>query len=106
MEQYIPKSEVVAEIENIIADEEESIKCFERSKNISGLHRSNARISLLMQIHSFINNLEEKDVDLIIHTIIAECCDWLAMNTNLSHDEIEDCRNHLMLTAKDKGLNP
>ena len=48
-------------------------------------------------------NLEVKEVDLMIHTIIAECCDWLAMNTNLSHDEIEGCRN-LMLTVKDESL--
>ena len=43
--------------------------------------------------------IEVKDVDLIINTIIAECCDWLAMNTNLSNDKIEDCHN-LMLTVK------
>jgi ketopantoate reductase len=48
-------------------------------------------------------NLEVKEVGLIIHTIIAECCDWLAMNTNLSHDEIEGCRN-LMLTVKEEQL--
>ena len=46
-------------------------------------------------------NLEVKEVDLIIHTIIAECCDWLIMNTNLSHNEIEGCRN-LMLTVKEE----
>lgn len=48
-----------------------------------------------------INSLETKEVDLIIHTIIAECCDWLVMNTNLSHDKIEDCRN-FMLTVKEE----
>ena len=47
------------------------------------------------------NTLEVKEVDLMIHTIIAECCDWLAMNTNLSNDEIEGCRN-LMLTVKEE----
>ena len=47
--------------------------------------------------------VEVKEVDSMIHTIIAECCDWLAMNTNLSHDEIEGCRN-LMLTVKDEQL--
>lgn len=51
----------------------------------------------------FLDTLEVKDVDSMIHTIIAECCDWLAMNTNLSHDEIEGCRN-LMLTVKDEQL--
>ena len=45
--------------------------------------------------------VELKEVYSMIHTIIAECCDWLAMNTNLSHDEIEDCRN-LMLTVKEE----
>ncbi len=42
-----------------------------------------------------------EEVDLIIHTNIAECCDWLAMNTNLSHDKIEECRN-LMLAGVEK----
>ena len=46
-------------------------------------------------------NFETKEVDLMIHTVIAECCDWLAMNTELSHDEIEGCRN-LMLTVKEE----
>ena len=50
-----------------------------------------------------LNDLEVKKVDLIIHTIIAECCDWLAMNTNLSQDEIESCRN-LILTVKEEQL--
>lgn len=54
-------------------------------------------------ILSFLNTLEVKEVGLIIHTVIAECCDWLAMNTNLSHDEIEGCRN-LMLTVKEEQL--
>ena len=49
------------------------------------------------------DSFEVKEIDLIIHTIIAECCDWLAMNTNLSHDKIEECRN-LMLTVKEEQL--
>lgn len=48
-------------------------------------------------------NLEMKEVDLIIHTIIAECCNWLAVHTELNHEQIEDCRN-LMLTVKDEQL--
>ena len=40
-------------------------------------------------------------MDLIIHTIITECCDWLAICTDLNHDLIEDCRN-LMLAIKDE----
>jgi len=54
-----------------------------------------------VDILSFLDTLEVKEVDLMIHTIIAECCDWLAMNTNLSHDEIKGCRN-LMLTVKEE----
>ena len=54
-----------------------------------------------LQLPKNIDTLELKEVDLIIHTIIAECCDWLAMNTNLSHDKIEGCRN-LMLTVKEE----
>lgn len=46
-------------------------------------------------------NHNMKNVDLIIHTIITECCDWLAICTDLSHDLIEDCRN-LMLAIKDE----
>jgi hypothetical protein len=57
----------------------------------------------LNRIISLVDTLEVKDVDLMIHTIIAECCDWLAAHTELSHDEIEGCRN-LMLTVKDEQL--
>lgn len=48
-------------------------------------------------------NLEVKGVDLMIHTIITECCDWLTICTDLGHDLIEDCRN-LMLAVKDEQL--
>ena len=47
--------------------------------------------------------IEVKEVDLMIHTIITECCDWLTICTDLSHDLIEGCRN-LMLTVKDEQL--
>ena len=57
----------------------------------------------LCELEDSIDTLEVKEVDSMIHTIIAECCDWLAVNTNLSHDEIESCRN-LMLTVKDEQL--
>jgi len=53
------------------------------------------------QLIEHLNSLEVKEVDLIIHTIIAECCDWLALHTELSHDEIEGCRN-LMFTVKEE----
>ncbi len=88
MKQYIDKDKVVAEIKR------------RRSKN------ANNKLNLVASLEdnyllSFLDTLELKEVDLIIHTIIAECCDWLAMNTNLSHDKIEGCRN-LMLTVKEE----
>ena len=59
------------------------------------------RVWAYNDVKDIIDTLKVKEVDLVIHTIIAECCDWLAMNTNLSHDEIEGCRN-LMLTVKEE----
>lgn len=64
MTQYIDKSAVVAEIEKIIADETESIKSFERRKNVSEVQRSNAKLSVLYCIRSFLSTLEVKEVDL------------------------------------------
>jgi hypothetical protein len=61
------------------------------------------KVDALNDTLSFINTLKVKNIDLIIHTIIAECCDWLVMNTNLSHNEIEGCRN-IMLAVKDEQL--
>ena len=87
MVQYLDKDALVAEI----------ISVFENSDApIDGL-----RASILARLLSLIDTLEVKEVDLMIHTIIAECCDWLAMSTNLSHDEIEGCRN-LMLIVKEE----
>ena len=63
------------------------------------------RVWAYNDVKDIIGTLEVKDVDSMIHTIIAECCDWLAMNTNLSHDEIEACRN-LMLTVKEEQCKP
>ena len=63
MIQYIDKSAVVAKIEDIIAEEKESIKCFERSKNLCELLRFNAKIDLLEYILSFLNTLEVKEVE-------------------------------------------
>ena len=60
----IDKSAVMAEIEKIIADETESIKTFEHSKNVSERQRSNARIEMLMFIRSLLDTLEVKEVDL------------------------------------------
>ena len=57
----------------------------------------------LESLDKFIDTLEVKEVDLMIHTIIAECCNWLAVHTELNHEQIEDCRN-LMLTVKDEQL--
>lgn len=100
MTQYIDKDAVVAEIEDKIK------KYTLRGEESDFLQDGNAKywggvLSCLNEIHSYINTLEVKEADLMIHTIIAECCDWLAMNTNLSHDEIEACRN-LMLTVKEE----
>ena len=60
----IDKSAVMAEIEKIIADETESIKTFEHSKNVSERQRSNARIEMLMYIRSLLDTLEVKEVKL------------------------------------------
>lgn len=89
----IDKSALVAEIER--RKELVSDPIFNTNDLLIG--ERNAYFNLL----SFIDTLKVKEVDLMIHTIIAECCDWLAMNTNLSHDKIEGCRN-LMLTVKEE----
>ena len=64
MAQYIDKSALVAEIEEIIADETESIKSFEHGKNVSEVQRSNARMGILIHIRSLLDTLEVKEVDL------------------------------------------
>jgi hypothetical protein len=90
MAQYIDKSALVAEIEK------------RRSKNA----RNKLNLAASFEdnyLLSFLDTLEVKEVDLMLHTIIAEGCDWLATHTNLSHDEIEGCRN-LMLTVKEEQL--
>ena len=97
----ISKDAVVAEIEKRKSELQSRIAelgTFE--SNTLGLVQD---VDLYNDILSFLDAIEVKEVSLIIHTVIAECCDWLAMNTNLSHDEIEDCRN-LMLTVKDEQL--
>ena len=58
-------------------------------------------LSCLNEIRTLCDTIETKDMDSIIHTIIAECCDWLAICTDLNHDLIEDCRN-LMLAVKEE----
>lgn len=60
----IDKDAVVAWVEKIIADETESIKSFERNKNISEVQRSNTRIGMLLHIRSFLDTLEVKEIDL------------------------------------------
>lgn len=85
MEQYISKDALVREIEK------------QRNAYIS----EPGKYRVLSRILSFLDTLEVKEVDLIINTIIEECCDWLAICTDLSHDLIEDCRN-LMLAVKDE----
>lgn len=88
MEQYTNKYVVVAEIK--------------RRRNKNKLNKLNLAAAFEDNyLLSFLDTLEVKDMDSIIHTIISECCDWLATNTNLSHNKIEDCRN-LMLTVKEE----
>ena len=89
MEQYISKSALVAEIK--------------RRRESNAKERYFGRLVEDNYFLDFLDTLEAKEVDLVIYTIIAECCDWLAMTTNLSHDEIEGCRN-LMLTVKEEQL--
>ena len=95
MPHLIDKDALVAEIERRI---EHNTEWKDACKTLAVL-AANQAIEEDKKILSIINTLEVKEVDLITHTIIAECCDWLAMNTNLSHDEIEGCRN-LMLNVK------
>ena len=64
MKRLIDKDALIAEIENIIADETESIKSFEHRKNVSEMQKTNARIGVLMHIRSLLDTLETKDVDL------------------------------------------
>lgn len=70
-------------------------------KNIRAIGTDNYIADYNALIKEKTNTIKVKDVDLMICTITAECCDWLAMNTDLSHEEIEDCRN-LMLTIKEE----
>jgi len=96
---------LVAEIENYISNYKEIVAKTDRKDStwVDSVSMIEAKIDVLKHFLSFLVTLEVKEVDLIIHTIIAECCDWLAMNTELSHGEIEGCRN-LMLTVKDEQL--
>jgi hypothetical protein len=96
MAQYIKKSDLVAEIKRLMKHSE---MVADHNTQITEL--VSRELDTLYHLISFLDTLEVKEVDLIIHTIIAECCDWLAKNTNLSHDKIEGCRN-LMLTVKEE----
>jgi hypothetical protein len=102
MVQYISKDALVAEIESKIEKytkrgEESDAKCDGYGMYWGGV------ISCLNEVRTLCDTLEVKEVDLMMHTIIAEGCDWLALHTKLNHNEIEDCRN-LMLTIKDEQL--
>ena len=91
MEQYINKSTLAEEIK----------------KKINSTGDTNqwlcGKLEAYREICNLLDTLEVKEVDLMIHTIITECCDWLTICTDLSHDLIEDCRN-LMLAVKDEQL--
>ena len=91
MVQYIDKDALVAEIDKGINWRND----WQLDEYKKGYHDA------LIMLKKYLSTIKVKEVDLMMHTIIAECCDWLAINTNLSHDEIEDCRN-LMLTVKDE----
>lgn len=95
MEQYINKADAMAEIERRTKTNKECML------GLRNLDYYQGKVDALNDALSFINTLEVKDVDLIINTIIEECCDWLAICTDLSHDLIENCRN-LMLAVKDE----
>jgi len=100
MEQYIPKSAVLAEIRKYKNNAEAYLK-YHHNRNDKSVYSFEQEKLVMCELLSFLDTLETKEVDLMTHTIIAECCDWLAMTTNLSHDEIEGCRN-LMLTVKEE----
>ena len=95
MAHLIDKDALVAEIEKLVdkGKYHEEYDCAFRDGNNDALYALKDKL----------DTLEVKEVDLIIHTVIAECCDWLALHTTLNHKEIEDCRN-LMLTIKDEQL--
>ena len=97
MTQYIDKAALVAETKRRIKTNKECML------GLRNLDYYQGKVDALNDTISFLDTLEVKEEDLVIHTIIAECCDWLAMTTNLSHDEIEGCRN-LMLTVKEEQL--
>lgn len=92
MAQYIDKAAIAAEIEKIIADETESIKTFEHSKNVSEVQRSNARLSVLEHIRSFLNTLEVKEVDLDAMGVLAEhliACDSHLVTPKYTDKELD-----------------
>jgi len=90
----INKSALVAEIDGL------QETTMDENRNFLSSYHEGIFDGLSMIVH-FLDTIEMEDENLIIHTIIAECCDWLTMHTNLSHDKIEDCRN-LMLTVKEE----
>ena len=90
MAQYISKAALIAEIEK-------RSKKWQYGSSTESKYRKEECDDVL----SFLDTLEVKDVDLIINTIIAECCDWLTICTDLSLGLIEDCRN-LMLAVKEE----
>ena len=57
MKHLIDKDKLIDEIQQIIADEEESIRTFEHRVNQSELQRYNARIELLNHILSLLDTL-------------------------------------------------
>ena len=63
MEQYVNKSDIVAEIKRIMDTENESINFFERHRNTSEKQLYNARMALLEHILSFLSTFEVKEAN-------------------------------------------
>lgn len=103
MAHLIDKDALVAEIERLISNGQVKLQESQECNDYESSVAWSEHIATCRKFLTFLDTLEVKEVELMLHTIISEYCDWLAMNTNLSHDKIEGCRN-LMLTVKDEQL--
>ena len=99
MAKLIDKDALVAEIEK----RQRELCVLSQSNDVELRKDAALQNGVYCSLLSLLDTLEVKEVDLMIHTIIAECCNWLAVHTELNHEQIEDCRN-LMLTVKDEQL--
>ena len=101
MAHLIDKDALVAEIK----EKRDRIKKGIFSIPLTGRDRAYATFEyeILGKIEEFLDTLEVKEADLIIHTIIAESCDWLALHAKLNNEQIE-CYRNLMLNIKDEQI--